>query len=503
MNKIKYILLGLFLAMIVPLNVNAASGTISTSTNATTIIVGNTVTVYVTLSSGSDIGSWVMDLSYDSSILQLTSSNAEANGTRMVNSSSGTKSKGYTFTFKTLKTGNTSVRVNSYQVYGNDMAEMSISSYGKDISIKTYQDIIDSYSKDNNLKGLSVEGFELKETFDMNTLEYSVEVPEGTKEINVHADKNDYRSTVEGAGILAVTPGVNNFEILVRSQSGAEKIYKLTVNVIDQNPIEVTTAESNMTVVKLQEQLTLPTGYTETTIKMGDFDIPAFYSEELNYTLVGLKDEEGEVSLYIYDNVNNTYEKYIEYKFSGLIITPIPTDKTLENYKEFTEKIFDIETKVYKTKENSNFSIFYGKNVMTGEEGFYIYDEKNESVVVYDDTIIKDLTSKNELYTYIILGLAGIFLIMFIIIITLLVKNGKRRKQLKKIMNNNENKLEVKEKIKEEVKKDEKTEVKKDVSQKTKKINTINEDEKFENILDEKNKKKKKDPEKKSRSTRE
>ncbi len=487
--------------IIAPINVDAASASISTTTNATTITLGNTVTVYVKVSSGSKIGSWNMMLSYDTSMLQLTSSTSENGGVNMANSSSGVYSKNYTFTFKTLKTGSTSLRVNSYQVVDFDsVSDMSVSSYGTDITIKTYQEIIDSYSKDNNLKGLSVEGFELKEPFDMNTLEYSVEVPEGTNEIIVHADKNDYRSTVEGAGTLAVTPGINEFEILVRSQSGAEKIYKLSVNVIDQNPIDVKTDLGDMTVVKLKEQLEIPTGYVEETVTMGEFEIPAFYNEELDYTLVGLKDTKGKVNLYIYDKENNSYELYIEFKFNGMIVTPIKSDKPLEGYTKYTEEIFGVETEVYKVNSKSNFWIFYGKNILTGEEAFYTYDSKNESSILYDSEMIEKLNEKNTLYMYMIFGLSGLFIIMFIIIIALMSKNSKRRKQIKSIMNSEKNIVDNK------LNETKKTENKEETTkQKTIKIPEIKEGpkEEFENILDDKKTKKKNKDKKVERTTRE
>lgn len=89
--------------LIIPISVNAASGTIKV-TGTSQVVVGNRVTLTVTLSSSTAIGSWEMDLSYDKNYLELVSTNSEGNGTRMVNSSAtGVKSKSYTFTFKTKK----------------------------------------------------------------------------------------------------------------------------------------------------------------------------------------------------------------------------------------------------------------------------------------------------------------------------------------------------------------------------------------------------------------
>ena len=115
--KIKYVIISLLTLLILPFGVKAASGSISVG-GTSTAVVGNKVTVTVTLSSNTLIGSWQMSLNYDRNYLQLTGSTAEAGGTMMAASSTtGVRKKTYTFTFKTLKTGNTKVSVDSYLAY--------------------------------------------------------------------------------------------------------------------------------------------------------------------------------------------------------------------------------------------------------------------------------------------------------------------------------------------------------------------------------------------------
>ena len=146
MKRIIRILLLMMIALM-PGVAYAASGSIGVSAS-NTVMLGNTVTVTVKLSSSTDIGSWEMDLNYDKSYLQLTKSGAESGGTRMANSfsSSGNKSKSYTFTFKTLKTGTTKVSVGSYLAYDWSMSPISLSSSSKSISIKTKEQIEATYS---------------------------------------------------------------------------------------------------------------------------------------------------------------------------------------------------------------------------------------------------------------------------------------------------------------------------------------------------------------------
>ena len=167
-----------------PIFVNAASGSVTISaTNK--VVVGNKITVTVKISSSVPMVSWEAQLGYDSNYLQLTSANTEAGGVRMANSSaSGTKSKSYTFTFKAKKTGSTNISMVNYMAIANsDMSEIDLSANSKSISIITQEQLEASYSKDNNLKGLAVEGFEITPEFYKDTLDYSVTVPEGTKTV--------------------------------------------------------------------------------------------------------------------------------------------------------------------------------------------------------------------------------------------------------------------------------------------------------------------------------
>ena len=82
MRKIKVILISLFCLLVIPKTVFAASGKIYVC-GTSTVVVGNNVTVTVTLSSSTLIGSWEMSLNYDKNYLQLRSATSESNGIRM------------------------------------------------------------------------------------------------------------------------------------------------------------------------------------------------------------------------------------------------------------------------------------------------------------------------------------------------------------------------------------------------------------------------------------
>lgn len=426
MKRIKSVLLLISLLLFIPNVVSAASATISV-TGSSSAVVGNKITLTVKLSSNTPIGSWQMLLDYNSSYLQFVGGGGEAGGMNMANSSSGTKSKTYTFTFKALKSGNTTVKVNSYLVYAySDMSEMSVSSVGKNIKIMTQAELEASYSKDNNLKGLSVEGYEITPVFNKDTLEYSVNVPEGTTSINIIATKNDNTATITGDGLKEVSMGTNAFEIVVKAQNGAEKVYKLTVNVIDENPIEVNINDQKYTLIKYSAGVTCPSGYETTTKMIESIEIPACYNQTIKYTLVGLKDSEGKIYLARYKN--NNYELYSELSSNTLIIIPLKSTKEIKGYEKMNIMINDQEVNAYKFSKDSNFSIIYGLNIATGKKDYYLYDEENKTFTKYDDEYVNKLEELNNYYLIAATIFAGGIALL---VLGLIINNSKKKKHKK------------------------------------------------------------------------
>jgi len=445
MKKLKLIIISLIALLIMPNVANAANGSISVS-GPNTVVQGNTATYTVTLSSGTNIGSWQMALNYDNSYLKLTNSSAEEGGTMMVNSSAGgTKKVTYTFTFKTLKSGTTRVSVSSYLAYAyDDMSLMNLSSSNKQTRIMTEQELQASYSKNNNLKNLAVEGFELDKDFNKDIVEYKVDVPTGTKEIKVSATPEDNRSSINGSGALAVTEGINNFEIVVTAQNGDQKTYKLTVNVEDLNPISALVNGQNYVVIKNKELLKIPETFLETTVTINENEIPAFVNHNANITLVGLKDLNGNVGLFIYNN--GSYSSFDEMNLKNYLLIPVSFDKELDLIKttvNINNKTYD----AYKYSEKSAFVIINAKSLEDGKTNLYLYDSKNKTAILYDDTYIKESTETIKNYSYIILAFAGALVLMLILIFILLHSLHKKQKKINKFLQKQEAKIEATRKL--------------------------------------------------------
>lgn len=423
MKKIIYLLISI-IALFGTINVYAASGSIVASTSSKTVVVGSTFNVTVKVSCSNTIGSWQFGLAYDSANISLQSGD-----TSIVGYGDGKmKSQTYTYKFKAIKSGTAGIRI-----VGANMADWETvtlftpSVTSTTVTVKTQAQIEASYSKDNNLKNLSVAGFKLTPSFDKNITEYNVEVPDDTETVNVTAAVNDTTAHVSGTGIIDVSEGTNKIKIVVTAQNGSTKTYILNVTVKDLKPINITLNGEEYTVIKKAELLTNPTGFTPTTIKISDIDVPAFKSELANITLIGLKNNEGNIRLYKYDDDNKTYTIYNELKSSSLTLYPLDTDDKPEGFDETT---ITINNNKYKAYQKDNTIIAYAMNIETGEKAFFRYDKANNIFMKYDKNANDNLNEQlNEfkLYIYALSGVATLLLIISLI-------TGRKNARLKKLL---------------------------------------------------------------------
>lgn len=278
-------------------------------------------------------------------------------------------------------------------------------------------------STNNYLASLSVEGYEITPAFNKKTNEYSVEVPATVSEINISAKKEDKYASVSGTGTFEVFEGSNSFDVIVTSETGVANTYKIIVNVIDQNPINVTFDGKSYTVVKKRDNLVAPTNYEEATVNINDIEIPAYYNPATKYTLVGLKDSDGNISYFIYDN--GEYSKYFEITNKSIIIYPLEAKEIPAGYELTTIEIKNEKVVAYQNEENV---LVYGVNIASGNKSFYRYDKEEQTFQRY--SIADEKMSNNYLYLIIALGsVCGLLLILLIIVGS---NSGKKTKLIKK-----------------------------------------------------------------------
>lgn len=388
----------------------AASLNVVASTTSTT--VGNSV--IITVKSSSIAGTY-----------KLTSSNGSvlSGGTNKANISKYGEST--TYTFKANSAGTATITVSPIDMATSSEEEFTKSS-SITVTVKNKQVIV--LSSDSSLSSLGVENATLSPEFTSGNKEYSVSLEPDTTNINILATANHGGASISGAGTREVTDGDNRLEIIVTAENGTTSTYIINANVKEYDPIEVKTDNQSYTVVRKKTSLTPPNNYQETTVKINDTEVPAFHSDVTGYTLVALKDSEGNQNFYVYEN--NKYTLYKEYGFHGITLYPMELkEKDIPlNYKKTTISYNDSEIVAYKIKKSSKYALIYGMNVETGIKNIYMYDAKEDTIQIYNDEEIETITEQTNMLIKVSIGLGTLSVVLVGIIIAILIKNKKRRK---------------------------------------------------------------------------
>lgn len=429
-KKILFTVLTFFLTFIFSVKAYASTS-ISVKSNSS-VTVGNTITTTVTISSSEALGSWNFVVGYDTSKLTLLDNTTQ----RIVGYGDGsTKSKSYTFKFKAKAVGTAKVYIDSaaYYTYESETSE-NVSKGSKSINVvnkKTTPTV--SYSKNNNLSSLEIEGYKLEPEFNKDKLEYTITLPKETYKIKLNAKTEDSKASVSGIGEITLVDGENKLEVKVTAENGNVKTYVIKATVEEPNPINVKIDDKEYTVVRKKDGLTIPTNYRETTIDLSGESVLAFYGEITKYNLVALKDENSNINLYIYNN--DTYKLYKELNFNSINIYPyqIDDDKILKGYSKDKMDINGIELEIL--TDNKGYPIVYGMNLNTGEISYYTYDAKENTLQRYNNEVSKKLEKENKMYFYISIAL-GLFCIieLLIMIIILATRSNKNVKKIEETL---------------------------------------------------------------------
>ena len=199
----------------------------------------------------------------------------------------------------------------------------------------------------------------------------------------------------------------------------------MNVNVLELSPINVKVGESEYTVVRKNDLLpnTLVPTTADRVLVKGE-SVPCLYNEIANMYLVGLRDSNGNVSLYRYEN--DTFYAFNEMSIGGVYLSLMDAENIPKGYKEDSIKINDKDVTVY-TKEGT-FPLIYGLNLEIGKSGFYTYDGLENTIqrvekIYEDDEIVK-------YYPIITICLLCLIIIQFIVMIILVNSKNKHNRKL-------------------------------------------------------------------------
>ena len=428
MKNIKY-LIYIIVLFIVGIGVtNAAS--LSVSVNKKSVVVGSTVSVTVS-ASGAD--GWEYCLSYDTSLFSFVSSNSDKGGTCL---QTGGILSGYskvTFNLKAIKSGTATFTLRDVNMVGSDGQNISGVNIGRTtVTARTQAEIEASYSTNADLKSIEVVGYQLNPAFNKDTLEYSLEVENEIESVKINAFKADYRASITDIDEVKLSEGLNKFEITVTAEKGNKKVYVINITRKELNPIYVTLNGKKYSVVRKPEVLVAPTYYVSNTTMVQDTEVPAFTSEITDYTLVGLKDEDGNIKLYRYDG--SFFTEYKQIANDGFVFIPESITEMLDDFTVVKSiKIGDISVDSYnKEDSNSDFTLVYGKNAKTGESGWYQYDIKEGTFQRFQNNdIVKLQDDIRDYFLLVVIFALGLGLSILVIIVLLIMNSSIRKKNNK------------------------------------------------------------------------
>jgi len=452
-------LVGVICFFIQSLSVDAAS--VSITADKASVIVGNTVTFTVTIQGGGTIGQAYGNVSGSSNLsLQAGSSGTAINYYNGNNES--TKNLTYTYKYKATSAGVATITVSGLEIgiletgsfetpgavsksvtvvkpatnsssgsSGGSSGNSSGSSSNKGGTVAEKKE----YSSDNNLKSLEIEGYKLEPGFKSDVLEYKLTVDQSVEKIKVTALASHGKASVNGGGEISLSGGENTIEIKVTAENGNEKKYKITVMVEDLHPISVKIGKDEFVVVKKNNDLIEKLeNYEETTIKINEQDVVAYLNPKTKVTLVLLKDSKNQVGYYIYEASDNSYSKYHYINIHEVVLQLLDYEDKLHNYKKYKVQIQTEDVDIYKIDEKHNVGLVYGRNVATGNTGFYVYDKNEETLSKYYDEevkLYKEEVSKMKQYLMIFMGVVSFVGIICLVVSLVQVKRRKRRSYLR------------------------------------------------------------------------
>lgn len=427
MKRIKFLVFGLFIFILGTGFVSAAS--LSVSRNKSMVVVGNTVTITVTASGAAG---WEYCLNYDTSVFSLSSSNTDTGGACLRTGSTLTGYKTVTFKLKAIKSGSSTISLRDAVMYGDDGNAISSTKGSTTVTAKTQAEIEASYSTNANLKSLGVEGYEITPVFDKDKLEYELEVENDIEKVKVVASRADNAASVSGTGEINLLEGTNKVEVVVTAEKGNKKTYVINITRKELNPIHVNVDGEAFTVVRKADALEAPTYYTSSTTIVDDIEVPAFVSEITGYTLVGLKDLEGNIKLYIYQD--GSYKLYNQINVDGFVFVPQETTETKEGYSAAKTMIGDKEISTLSKAGNDNYVLVYGMNAKTGKSNWYQYDIEEGTFQRYQSNEIVKLQEDVKEYLFLIILFGVGFGLSFLAVILLLIGISKTKKKNVKLL---------------------------------------------------------------------
>lgn len=348
-------------------SVRAASANIDITVDNNEVTVGDTVYVYINITSDTMIGDVEANLIYDEDLLEYKSGASFITGSSGflkiadINFSEPADDRKYALEFKALKVGKCEIQFSgSVVVYDYDSGfPMSVSTSTLELEIKAPY----TASDNANLSSLKISPEQLSPSFDKNVYEYSTTVGYDTQRLMIEALPEDNKATIRVTGNDSLAEGENKITVTVTAEAGNTKEYVINVfkesapeDGADTNPITPDKKHGSFELIREDDEIfaiysgkykvlepdasvQIPEGYTKTQIIISGISIEVYASElDSDFLLIYAENELGEKGFYRYDRVEKTMQRYIAEE--ERVIEPVGSlDEEAENAKEYRSNL--------------------------------------------------------------------------------------------------------------------------------------------------------------------
>ncbi len=112
-----------------------------------------------------------------------------------------------------------------------------------------YTSLPNSGDKNNNLKSLSIDSYNISPSFDSDVLTYEVWIPAVVNKLKINATAESSKATVTGSGEIELVNDDTDITITVTAETGDEKKYVISINRVNDNtPAEEVLKSANLNV---------------------------------------------------------------------------------------------------------------------------------------------------------------------------------------------------------------------------------------------------------------
>lgn len=243
-------------------------------------------------------------------------------------------------------------------------------------------------SSDANLSALSVSTGTLAPEFSADITDYKVTLPRDATSIRVDASANDSKASVSGTGEHTLEPGDNEIKVSVSAEDGTVKSYIIVVSVDETPDVFVTYNEKKLGIVKNLSDVTSPDTFEETTVTFEGKEVHAWKSNLRNLTLLYMIDEANEKNFYIYDTekgVITSIYKPMALLGRNIAIIDIPIELQKRTGMVFGEVEVDTQKLQGWTFEDESFANYILLYVMDeqGKTKYYLYEKSENTLQLY------------------------------------------------------------------------------------------------------------------------